>query len=239
MTRLVKPGEKFEDNTIKGAYVSFEILRINMAAPEGEYIRLRENGNDVSYDFENVDPAALSTKLGFELQRARFQDAVDLYSRWTGRTVLLHPKIKWSSVSIRSAAQNEKEATAALEKHFREMGIASVDDGDKFVLLVPASIEKSVKLGPKVTDSDSPQEGSIYLESPVNSIIEFYGRMLGREQIRGDPIPGGQVYLRSGMLTKAEVLYAFDTLLGWYGAKVVLIDEKTFEVVPVPITNSP
>jgi hypothetical protein len=201
-TRLVKSGEKFEDKTIKGAHVSFEVLRINMEGAEGEYIRLRENGKDTAYGFETIDAVALSTRLGIELQKARFQDAVDLYARLKGRTVLLHPKVIWSPVSVRAGAQNEKEATVALEKVFRDKGIAPVIDGDKFVLLVPTSMENTIKPVSKEMDSAS-QFGSIHLDSPVDTVIEYYGRMLERERVQGDRIPGTQVYLRTGILSKA------------------------------------
>jgi len=142
MTRLAKPGEKFVDQTIKGAHVNFEVLEINTDA---EWVKLLEDGKVSLYGFEKIDAAALSKKLGFELQAARFQDAVDLYSQLKDRTVLIHPRVAWFPVSLRSTAQNENEATAALEKAFLDKGIAAVGDGDKFVLLVPTSIETAVK----------------------------------------------------------------------------------------------
>jgi len=69
--------------------------------------------------------------------------------------------------------------------------------------------------------------------------IENYGRMLEREQVGGGPIPGSRVYLHTRILSKAEMLYAYDTLLEWNGLKVVLIDDKTFKVVRVPSASSP
>ncbi len=240
-TRLVKSGEQFEDKTIKGAHVSFEILQINMEGPGGEHIRLRENGKDTAYGFESIDAVALSTRLGIELQKARFQDVVDLYARLKCRTVLLHPRVIWSPVSVRAGAQNEKEATAALETVFRDRGIAPVNDGDKFALLVPTSMENTIKPVTKEMESASPQFGSIYLDSPLDTVIEYYGRMLGRERIQGDqsPSPGKQVYLRTGVLSKAEAQHAFERLLEWNGIKVVLVDDKTFKVVRLPDASSP
>jgi hypothetical protein len=45
MSRLAKAGEKFEDATIKGGHLNFEILEINI---EGESVKLRENGMGIS-----------------------------------------------------------------------------------------------------------------------------------------------------------------------------------------------
>jgi len=236
MTRLVKPGEKFEDATIKGAHVTFEILEINI---EGEWVKLREDGRVLVYGFEKIAGAAPSTQPGIALQDAGFADAVDLYSELKGRTVLVHPKIMWSAVSVRAAARNEIEATAALEKAFLDKGIATVADGNKFVLMVPTAIETTITPGSKNIDAASLQFGSTLLNSSISAAIENYGRILERELIGGTPIPGSQVYLRTRILSKAEMLYAYDTLLGWNGLKVVLIDDKSFKVVRLPGAGTP
>ena len=236
MTRLVKPGEKFEDQTMKGAHINFGILEINT---DGERVKLRENGKVSVYGFESIDATALSTKLGIELQDVRFEDAVDLYSHLTRPTVLVHPKIIWSPVSVRAAARNETEAVAAVRKAFLDKGISILADGEKFVLMVPTAIERTITPASEKVDSASPPFSSSYLYSPVSTVIENYGRILERARVGDEPLPTGRVYLRSRNLSKAEMLYAYDTLLGWNGLKVVLIDDKTFKVVRLPGADRP
>ena len=236
MTRLAKPGEKLEDRTMKGAHINFEILEI---LTDGERVKLRENGKVSVYGFEDIDTAAPPIKLGIELQGVRFEDAVDLYSDLKRRTVLVHPKIIWSPVSVRAAARNEIEMIAALEKVFLEKGISIVADGGRFVLMVPISMEKTVSPRSMETDAASPQFSSTLLNSPISVTIENYGRILEREQVGGDPIPKSLVSLRTRILSKAEMLYAYDTVLGWNGLKVVVIDDKTFKVVRLPDANAP
>jgi hypothetical protein len=89
------------------------------------------------------------------------------------------------------------------------------------------------------TDSASPRFGSTLLNSSISAAIKNYGRLLEREQVGGDPIPRSQVYLRTRILSKAEMLYAYDTLLQWNGLKVVIADDKTFKVVRLTGANSP
>ena len=73
----------------------------------------------------------------------------------------------------------------------------------------------------------------------MSTVIENYGRILERSRVGAEPIPTEQVYLRSRILSKPEMLYAYDTLLAWNGLKIVLNDDKTFKVVRLPSAISP
>lgn len=77
------------------------------------------------------------------------------------------------------------------------------------------------------------------MDSTISTLTENYGRLLGQIQVGAEPIPGERVYLRTRILSKAEMLYSFDTLLEWNGLKVVLHDDKTFKVVRLPSASHP
>jgi hypothetical protein len=233
-TRLVKVGESFEDQTIKGAHVQMEILEIDS---RNETVKLREDGKDVVCRFAGSDETPtnmLSNKFGCHFQEVRFEDVLDLYSGFRDRTVLIHPKIIWSPVSLRAEAQTKADIAGILEKAFLERGITTVSDGDKFVLLVPTSLKGRITVRSKDLDATSPQYGTIYMDAPITMVMEQYGRILGRTRIGGERIPEGRIYLRTKMLTKAEVLYAFDTVLAWNGFQIVSGDDNTFIVTHLP-----
>lgn len=232
--RLVKVGESFEDQTIKGAHVQMEVVEIDAI---NETVKLREDGKDVVCRFEGSDKSPtnlLSNKFGCHFQEVRFEDMLNLYSDFRDRTVLIHPKIIWSPVSLRVEAQTKADIAGILEKAFLDTGITTVLDGDKFVLLVPTSLEGRITARSKDLDATSPQYGTIYIHAPIKTVIEQYGRILGRTQIGNERIPWEQVYLRTKMLTKAEVLYAFDTVLAWNGFQIVSVDDNAFKVTLLP-----
>jgi len=230
-TRLVKVGESFKDQTIKGAYVQFEVLEIDVS---NETVKLREDGKEVVYHISKSPTNLRSTNFGCHLQDLRFEDALNLYSDFKDRIVLVHPKILWSSVSLDSEAQTRAEVAENLEKVFLKQGIKAAADGDKFVWLVPTLFEKGVGVHSRQWDMNSPEYGSIYIDAPLTKLIEQYGQILGRRRMDHESIPKSRVYLRTKMLTKAEVLYAFDTVLAWNGLQVVPVEADTFKVSALP-----
>lgn len=238
-TRFVKAGESFEDQTIKGAHVQFEILEIDI---KSETVKLREDGKDVVCRFEAPDKAPAntpSTKPGCHFQEMRFEDALNLYSDFKDRTVLIHPAITWTPVSLQAKAQTRADIAGILEKAFLDKGITTVSDGDKFVLLVPTSLEKRVTPHSKDLDATSPQLGSLNLNAPMSSVIAIYGGILKRTRIGNERTPEAQVHLRTKMLTKAETMYAFDRVLEWNGIQIVLAEENAFKVIPLRKASNP
>src|SRR5204863_455801 len=82
-TRLVKAGESFEDQTIKGAHVQFEILEIDI---KSETVKLREDGKAVVCYFEAPDKAlaignAKGVKRDFDQLQERRLKAAKLFDR--------------------------------------------------------------------------------------------------------------------------------------------------------------
>jgi hypothetical protein len=237
VTRLVKAGESFEDQTIKGAHVQFEVLEINVGT---EKIKLRENGKETVYGLEGTNTSAApsdnapSSKPGVHLQNARFQDVLDLYSDLKNRTVLLHPTITWSPFSLQAVAQNKLAIADMLEKAFLDKGISTIIDGEKFSLLVPTSIKAAAVPHSSDLDTNSVTFGSSLIHNPLNAIVRVYDHLLGRTRSGNPYLPGPAIYLYTKQLSKAEMLYACDTLLDWNGFKVVLIGDKMYEIVQAP-----
>jgi hypothetical protein len=61
--------------------------------------------------------------------------------------------------------------------------------------------------------------------------IIFYGRLLGRQRKGGEAIRQAAIHLQANRpLTKAQVVYALETLLRWNGIIITLNDDHTFSV---------
>jgi hypothetical protein len=63
------------------------------------------------------------------------------------------------------------------------------------------------------------------------SIRRIYAALSGREIVRSGPVSAVISFHTNNSLSKAEVLYAMDVLLGWQGVKIVKVDSKTSRVV--------
>ena len=231
-TRFLRMGESFEDNTVKGTLVSIQLIGID---PANETIQLVENGKEVVHHLETPDLASrvLSAgKTGCHFRDVRFQDALNLYSDFRNRTVLIHPGIQRLSVTVQAEGKSATDVAHALEKALRDQGLAMVPDGEKFVLLVPRSMEKWADPSSQRLDATSPIAGSFATDGMVNTIVDAYGRLLGRTQKGASPFAQASIYLYTQPLTQAEMRYAFDRLLEWSGLRVEVVDEKSFRVVP-------
>lgn len=231
-TRLLREGEFYEDVTIKGAVVAFEILRID---PATESVLVRENGEAVVYALKGSDRVASTLKTGkpgFRFHEARVIDALNVYSDLTHRTVLLHSGVKRLPVSVGAEAKTPAEIATAMEISFREHGLVVIPDGDTFALVVPQSMEERAQPHSRKLVKDSPSAGSFATDGIVDTIVDAYGRLLGRTLSESTPHPNRPVYLQTRTLTKAEMQYAFDRLLEWNGLRVEVVDEKQFRVVP-------
>ncbi len=117
-----------------------------------------------------------------------------------------------------------------------------MQDGDKFVLIVPTAMAEkaslhSFRIPPKLgkpEESNIVSRGMVQMERlPVNQFLEIYA-MLASRKIWGRPeLPYvGITFKGQTDLSGPEVLNAFDTLLNWNGIKLVLADDGTINAVP-------
>ena len=107
----------------------------------------RENGEERGYELEDGSAVKLSREAitAICLADISFDDFVDFYGELVDRTVLCHPMIeRRPSVFLAAPAQNKLEAVRDLERTLQERGIGAIRDGDKFALLVPTNLAKSI-----------------------------------------------------------------------------------------------
>jgi len=209
---------------------------------------VRDAGKETSLTFENRKAADISAKTSnptVRLDEADFAQTLDLFAEMKGRTVLRHPSLPATSVSFKTSAPTLREAIKALEAEFLDKGIAVIPDGEKFVMVVPAPLAKTIVPRPvevaakAVKDSvANPGEiipsGSVYF-APVglDQVLPIYSELIGRKYVPQPFRPqGAPIHFRSTTpLTKAELVYALETLLAWDNVTIVLNDDKTFTAI--------
>ena len=236
--RILAEGEVFDDASIKGAPVRLELLQVDSGYGN---VRVRENGEENVHELEGRELVQFSPgEADVCIANIGFDSLVDLYGELMNRTVLCYPvAIKDSSISLATSARDRVEAAKVFERIFQTNGIGTVLDGDKFVLLVPTNLVKSIsatvnKPRQSVSTAETFPAVSIYLKNvSLAETLPIYGALIGRRWIRSSEPPVRISFHNQTSLTKADIVYAFDTLFRWQNLKIVLVDDKSFKVIRV------
>jgi hypothetical protein len=77
-----------------------------------------------------------------------------------------------------------------------------------------------------------PEIGAMYLEGvELGTLVQMYAETSGRRRMGSERVMGWVPYLKaSQVLSKPEVLYVLETMLGWNNARIVLGDNNTFSI---------
>jgi hypothetical protein len=176
-----------------------------------------------------------------------------LYQQLVGRTLLLHPSLPPSSVSLNATATNPTEAALILEKEFAAQGIATIPDGDKFIMVVPkshlaAARPRSREIRPaspptrkgNTTTDESIPPGVIHFQGVLpGQATVIYAELLRRKLDRTTPLPPsmGPLNIKTETpLSLEEAQYALDVLFAWHGFKLVPSGDEFLK--PVAISES-
>jgi hypothetical protein len=89
-------------------------------------------------------------------------------------------------------------------------------------------------LGAKDLPVETVTSGMIdFQDVDMGQVFDIYARLLGRQRKDGNFLNqrGARINLKSTCgLSKAQTIYALETLFRWNGANVVLNDDNTFSV---------
>lgn len=175
------------------------------------------------------------------LSQASLDQVLDVYATISGRTVLQHPTLRASRLSLNAAAKTRPEAVVVLEQLFQEHGVASVHDGSKFVMIVPSSLTNTVTARSAsiatTTISVAPiLDGTInFQNADSRQALTVYGLLVGRKLVNAGGLRAFTIRLRTVTdLTRPEAAYALEMLFLWNGVKIVPVGEAEFDVVAVP-----
>ena len=121
-----------------------------------------------------------------------------------------------------------------MKETLAKSGVAAVTDGEKFEMIVPSDQVKAVnphapKAKAQMTggpgSEGAPDVEMDFLGAPLVQVFDIYASMFGGQFDRAAPRPAAvqpSLWLHSrAKLSRAEGLYALDTLLGWRGIKMV------------------
>jgi hypothetical protein len=216
----------------------FELLTINQR--EG-WVEVLDGGEKATLKLHDT-----ATKVrendgsNLRLSNANLQQVLDVYATISERTVLQHPALKATTVSLKASAKNRTEAADALEKSFQEHGMVSIPDGTKFMLIIPSQLTNTVTarssgIVPKTSENATLASGTIRFENAdLSQALAVYGHLVGRKLAKADGLRATMIRLRTvNDLTPAEAAYALEILFRWNGVAVVPIGETEFQAVPI------
>jgi hypothetical protein len=228
------------DEAVKGA-VGIEVVKIDLT---NVVVKTSNNDDEHTYDLR-VSPPPATARSWIHLQDVDFQQAVEIFGKLTGRTMLIHPRLTHTTFTCDcnwpEKEPSTNEIAAGLADALKSQGVSVLDDGDRLLQVVPQEIASTATLGAKDLHSSGGEavlSGEIDFQGlAVFQVLEIYGQLMGRtrkmdnEQTNlTDPV----YFSTTCPLSKPEVIYAFETILRWHHLKVVLNSDNTFSVLNVP-----
>jgi hypothetical protein len=168
---------------------------------------------------------------------ADLRQALEIYGELSRRTVLHPATLPAPTITLKTrGGLTWDEGIYALATVLALNGIALVDDGTKFVQVVPMAQRAQVKTGaPEPAPGAKPIPfGSIdFAGADLDQALAFYAATRQRTVLRARTLPAPTITLKTrGQLTQEEVLYAVATVLALDGISVV--DDGTSFVQMVP-----
>jgi len=152
--------------------------------------------------------------------------AIGMYANSKGRTVLQHPRLPRAKISLPGHAQTKEEQAEALETMFRAQKIATIPDGEHFVMVVPFALTNSVT--PKAparanTNAPIPVLSVKFNNAPLEIVLQMYADYVGKKIVNPQDAPrnAGITFIQTTPLTKQEICYALETLLAWNNIRLV------------------
>jgi len=166
-----------------------------------------------------------------------------LYSQFTGCTLIRSPHFPAAFFNLDFVAVGAQQAAARLNQALRAKGITTIEDGNKFLLVVPTSEAATVR--PRSSEIKSPAgmgsrpgvfPGGAFINLPdsqLGDVVKLYADVTGRELDRTQQLPplNGKVnFTIQTALRNEECAYALDTLLRWKGLEIVPVGIDSFKV---------
>jgi hypothetical protein len=200
---------------------------------------------------ESIPPGTI------DFRGADLNQFLDLYAMLLNRNILRPTQLASPTFKLRTQTPFSKSAVIyLLEVLLALNGIASVDDGTNFVQVAPLKQIPTLSLRAPVRDSSEPllkpeevpnigyfahvlnpapgvpaMAKQVSPKNSANDVIAYYAELTGR--IATPSKDWGQmrvVFRPQTRLTKAEFLYALETVLKLNGMSIVELDDKTISL---------
>lgn len=218
-------------------------VELNKILPAEGAVLMNVEGTPLTLALDKQTNQAISTISGFTIRSASLNPLLDLYGKFSGRTMLRSPNLPNATFTLDATATNVQDAARVLVSAFADKGISVLADGDKFALVVPSYQASSVHPHPPSVSSPastkSAEPGGVvnWFGVDINQVLAMYADWRGLKFDNSQPLPPIAripVTLRSQTpLSKEEMIYALDTLLRLRGCKVVPTSEGFAELAPL------
>jgi hypothetical protein len=243
--------------------------------PLAKFLVLAEGQGDEGVQVERIGPDKGSVELvwegagsttvrlnnvtnlpvpGIVLEDAGISAVLQLFARFTNRTLLRWPSLPATAFNLRASARDPAYAARVLAQALVAENLSIIPDGEKFLMIVPNSKAAVIKphapsakastgtgskaqkatLGSATAEPEVMPPGLIdFRSADVNQVLDVYAMMLGRKLDSSErPLAGRTISLTTQTpITKEEGLYAIETLLNWSGIKLVSVGEGKLKAV--------
>ena len=220
-----------------------EVLEIQ---PKTRTVRVKlfsDGGSSVLTLTNNASHAAANVS-GIVFENASLEPVLRLHSGFSQRTLLRSPSLPRLSFSLVAGAENRAAAALAIQRALNEKGVATIPDGEKFMMIVPREQAASVKPRASEIKPSGAVESEIlppgvidFRDTGIPQVLQIYAELCQRKCDYSAPMPptvvGSIQFHNQTSLNRAEVVYALDTLLGWAGLKMIASGENQMKPVPI------
>jgi hypothetical protein len=184
-------------------------------------------------------PAAEKDKSStMRLHGVKLQQVIFLYGQMKGRTVLQHPKLKDTGFTLTANPRSKPEAAKALEDLFATHEIATIPDGEKFMMLVPFAFTNQVSPhARKIADVEPtvPPMSVNFQNVPMSKVLQIYGEFVGHPVSNSENAPGAGIdFVQENPLSKEQIRYGLETLFAWNGIQVSTNSNNTSSWERIP-----
>jgi len=165
------------------------------------------------------------------LSKANTELVLFLYSQFSGRTLIRSPRLPDSTFDLDIWASGPNDTARRLKKALAAKGITTIEDGEKFLLVVPTSEVSTIKPGSsgiKSLTSDNDRQGrfpgGVFVNlsnADLSQVVQLYSELTGRKLEQLPPQNRKVTFTTQTALSTTECAYALETLLIWNGVKVV------------------
>jgi len=225
-----------------------EMLEIH---PENGTVKINVAGEERPQLIALKNPIAGGSN-GLAMENVGLHSALQLYAELSGRTVLRPSVFPNTKFSINASTTNRVEALRTIEAALAKQKITLVLDGEKFALVAPDYMAaklnpQSSKISPPSTNNPTARtypKGSIsWHAAPLASVLKIYAEFLDKKLDQSEQplrMPHLDIVLKNETaLSKEELIYAIETVVGWSGVKLVPAGEGFVKAVPISAETSP
>jgi hypothetical protein len=159
--------------------------------------------------------------------------AISLYADYKNRTVMQHPQLGHPTFSLDVSPNSKEEAAAIFEKMFSDQSIATIPDGEHFVMVVPFALTNAVKPRSAALSSTTtvvPEASVIFRTAPIALVLPAYADWVQKDvvNLHDGSLPLGQTvtFVQTTPLSREELCYALETQNEWRNIRLVPAGDK-------------